>query len=163
MISIRCHTKQQQRICCCSEENVKRHPKRTWRIYTRGEESRKMPFKVIDSSLGVMLLFPVFLEQHSCHRSEWRLTISVTPKRCRRLAAVMKKTIRCHPERMWRICYRNEESGKMSFKVIDSSLGVMLLFPVFPTRHSCHRSEWRLTISVTRSDVEDLLLWWRKP
>ena len=96
-----------------------------------------------------MLLFPVFPTRHFCLRSEWRLTISVTPKRCRRLAAVMKKTIRCHPKRMWKICYRNEESGKMSFKVIDSSLGVMLLFPVFPTRHSCYRSEWRLTISVT--------------
>ena len=44
-----------------------------WRIYTRGEESRKMPFKVIDSSLGVMLLFPVFPTRNSCIHSEWRM------------------------------------------------------------------------------------------
>ena len=35
-----------------------------------GEESGKMSFRAIDSSLGVMLPFPVFLEQHSCVHSE---------------------------------------------------------------------------------------------
>ena len=32
------------------------------------------------------------------------------PERCRRLAAVMKKTIRRHPKRMWRICHRGGET-----------------------------------------------------
>jgi len=42
MISVRCNTKQQQRICYCSEEgNVNRHPGRMGRICVRGEESGK--------------------------------------------------------------------------------------------------------------------------
>ena len=38
MISIRCHTKQQQGLCCCSEGNVKRHPEHERRICVRGGE-----------------------------------------------------------------------------------------------------------------------------
>ena len=53
------------------------------------------------------------------------------------------KTLRRHPKRMWRIYYRGEENRKMSFKVIDSSLCVIVPLPVFPTKHSCYRSEWR--------------------
>jgi len=37
-----------------------------------------------------------------------------------------------------------EGIGKMSFRVIDSSLGVMLLLCCFFTKHSCVHSEWRL-------------------
>ena len=54
------------------------------------------------------------------------------------------KTLRRHPKRMRRICYRGKENRKMSFKVIDSSLCVIVPLPVFSTKHSCHRSEWRL-------------------
>ena len=38
MISVRCHTKQQQGICCCSEGNVKRHPEHERRICCCVEE-----------------------------------------------------------------------------------------------------------------------------
>ena len=80
MISIRCHTKHQQRICCCSEGNVKRHPGN--RFFTRCH--------VAASRLSHKAFLPPF-----------RMTTDdkFHPERCRRLAAVMKKTIRRHPER----------------------------------------------------------------
>ena len=53
------------------------------------------------------------------------------------------KTVKCHPERQRRIYYRSEEDGKISFKVIDSSLCVTIPFPVLFTKHSYPRSEWR--------------------
>ena len=83
MISIRCHTKHQQRICCCSEGNVKRHPGN--RFFTRCH--------VAASRLSHKAFLPPF-----------RMTTDdkFHPERCRRLAAVMKKTIRRHPKRMWR-------------------------------------------------------------
>ena len=51
-------------------KTIRRHPEAIAKDLLPWGESRKMPFKVIDSSLGVMLLFPVFLEQHSCIHSE---------------------------------------------------------------------------------------------
>ena len=56
-------------------------------------------------------------------------------------APMVEKTIRRHPVRQRRIYTRGEESRKMSFKVIDSSLRFTILFPVFPTKHYYLRSE----------------------
>ena len=56
MISIRCHTKQQQRICCCSEGNDNRHPERMWRICYRDEGSCKM-IKAVSCKLTILLRF----------------------------------------------------------------------------------------------------------
>ena len=50
--------------------NANRHPEHERRICYRGEENRKMSFKVIDSSLCVTVPFPVFLTKHSCVHSE---------------------------------------------------------------------------------------------
>ena len=70
-----------------------------------------------------------------------REMLSVIRSECEGSAPAMRKTIRRHPERQRRIYARGEESRKMSFKVIDSSLRFTILFPVFPTKHSCLRSE----------------------
>jgi len=56
---------------------------------------------------------------------------------------VMRKTVSCHSERKRRIYARGEESHKTSFSITDSSLCVTIPFPVFPSRHFCHRLEWR--------------------
>ena len=52
------------------EKTIRRHPVRQRRIYTRGEENRKMSFKVTDSSLHATAPFPVLPTKHSYHRSE---------------------------------------------------------------------------------------------
>ena len=72
MISIRCHTKQQQRICCCSEGNVKRHPGN--RFFTRCH--------VVVSRLSHKAFLPPF-----------RMTTDD-----KRHPEAMSKTIRRHPE-----------------------------------------------------------------
>ena len=50
--------------------NANRHPEHERRIYYRGGESGNTSAEVIDSSLCATIPFPVFLEQHFCHRSE---------------------------------------------------------------------------------------------
>ncbi|WP_302534577.1 hypothetical protein, partial [Dialister invisus] len=50
--------------------SARRHSERQRRIYTRGEENRKMSFKVTDSSLHATAPFPVLPTKHSYHRSE---------------------------------------------------------------------------------------------
>ena len=140
---------------------VRRHPERMWRICYRGEESRKLVTRVIDSSLRATLPFPIFPTRHSYLRSEWRFweSTSLTMRNGKRhdneerkasskanakdLYLWWGKLVRRHPERMWRICYRGEESRKLVTRVIDSSLRATLPFPIFPTRHSYLRSEWR--------------------
>ena len=46
-------------------ENERRHPKKMLRIYTCGEESRKLVTRGIDSSLCFTIPFPVLLTKHS--------------------------------------------------------------------------------------------------
>jgi len=53
-----------------SEGNVNRHPERQRRICYRGEGSRKLVTRGIDSSLRATVPFPVFSTQHSYLRSE---------------------------------------------------------------------------------------------
>lgn len=45
-----------------------------------------------------------------------------------------------HPEHERRIYSRSEENGNTSAEVIDSSLCATIPFPIFPTKHSCSRS-----------------------
>ena len=44
---------------------------------------------------------------------------------------MVRKSVKCHPERQRRIYYRSEEDGKISFKVIDSSLRATIPFSFF--------------------------------
>ena len=94
---------------------------------------------------------------------------------------IMRWTLSVIRKRMWRIYDHGEESGKLSSKVIDSSLcATVPLFPVFSTQHSYLRSEWRFWESTSltmgnrkrhddgerkassKANAKDLYLWWGK-
>lgn len=53
----------------------------------------------------------------------------------------MMENVKRHPEHERRIYSRSEKNGNTSVEVIDSSLHVTALFSIFPTKHSCLRSE----------------------
>ena len=98
MISIRCHTKQQQRICCIMREtesvimtkNVNRYPKRMWR-------TAAVVRKTVRCHPSNRFFTPIhrfvsrFPTKHSCLRSEW------------------PETVRRHSKRQQRICYSVKE------------------------------------------------------
>ena len=108
MISIRCHTKYQQRICCCSEGNVKRHPERTWRICTRGEESGKA------SSRESAAVMRKAVRRHPSHRffTLCHCSVFYFPHKAFLSSFRMTTDGKRHPERMWRIYDCGEGNGK---------------------------------------------------
>ena len=127
MISIRCHTKQQQRICCIMREtesvimtkNVNRYPKRMWR-------TAAVVRKTVRCHPSNRFFTPIhrfvsrFPTRHSCHRSEWRDTVR-HHNDGGTLSIIMTENIKRHSERQRRICIRDEESRK-KIKAISCEL-----------------------------------------
>ena len=137
-----------KRSCLCLEwqESIRRYPKHSKESAAMMRGTLNVILNEREGSVPAVssFRFPAF---------SYRILTSAQND-TRRQGVIMRETLNV-------ILSTSEESvavvrkaGKLSSEVIDSSLCVTVPFSVFPTRHSCLRSEWRRTASVILNECE---------